>query len=65
MVFIPRRFGEFDFSTSEIRTPIAFPLVVAAVFLFFVLIGAVGFLAERTYPMGDEAARAVLRAEPD
>jgi uncharacterized membrane protein len=41
------------------------PVVVAGVLLFYVLIGAVGFLAERTYPMGDEAARAVLRSEPD
>ena len=41
------------------------PLVVAAVFLFYVLITAVAVLAERTYPMGDEAARAVLRSEPD
>jgi uncharacterized membrane protein len=41
------------------------PLVVAGVFLFYVLMAAIGFLAERTYPMGDEAARGVLRSEPD
>ena len=41
------------------------PLVWLGVVLFYVLISAVGLLAERTYPMGDEAARAVLSSEPD
>src|SRR5919199_2432658 len=41
------------------------PVVWTSVVLFYVLISAVGFLAERTYPMGDEAAPAVLNSEPD
>jgi uncharacterized membrane protein len=36
--------------------------LVAAV---YVLLVAVGLLAKRTYPMGSEAAQAVLRQEPD
>jgi hypothetical protein len=30
-VFVPRRFGELDPPSSEIRTPVAFALVVVAV----------------------------------
>ena len=41
------------------------PLVVATVVLFYMFIAVIGLVAERTYPMGDEAARAVLRSEPD
>jgi hypothetical protein len=30
-----------------------------------VALGAIAVLAQRTYPMGNEAARTVLSAEPD
>jgi uncharacterized membrane protein len=33
--------------------------------VFYLALVAIGFLAKRTYPMGTEAARAVLSAEPD
>jgi uncharacterized membrane protein len=40
-------------------------LVWAGVALFYVALAMVALLAKRTYPMGSEAARAVLSAEPD
>jgi uncharacterized membrane protein len=40
-------------------------LVWAVVVVFYAGLIAVGLLAKRTYPMGSEAARAVLSQEPD
>ena len=40
-------------------------LVWLAVGVFYLLLAAVALLAKRTYPMGTEAARAVLSSEPD
>jgi len=40
-------------------------LVWAVVVVFYVALTAVGLLAQRSYPMGNEAAQAVLRQEPD
>jgi uncharacterized membrane protein len=39
--------------------------VWAAVVVVYVALGAIAVLAQRTYPMGNEAARTVLSAEPD
>ena len=39
--------------------------VWAAVIVFYVTLISVGVLAKRSYPMGTEAARAVLSSEPD
>ncbi len=41
------------------------PVVWACVLAFYAVLIAVAVLAKRTYPMGTEAARAVLSAEPD
>ena len=41
------------------------PLVWLLVAVFYVCLAAIGLLAKRTYPMGTEAARAVLSADPD
>jgi uncharacterized membrane protein len=40
-------------------------VVWAAVVLSYLALAIVGFVAQRTYPMGNEAAQAVLRQEPD
>ena len=40
-------------------------MVWAGVVLFYLVLSAVALLAERRYPMGSEAARAVLSQEPD
>jgi uncharacterized membrane protein len=40
-------------------------VVWAIVVVGYVAITAIGLLAQRTYPMGNEAAQAVLRQEPD
>jgi uncharacterized membrane protein len=40
-------------------------LVWAVVILMYTVLVCVGLLAQRTYPMGNEAAQAVLRQEPD
>jgi uncharacterized membrane protein len=40
-------------------------MVWAAVGVFYVVLAAIALLAKRTYPMGTEAARAVLSSEPD
>ena len=45
--------------------PIPGALVWAVVLVFYAGLIAVAVLARRTYPMGSEAARAVLSQEPD
>jgi uncharacterized membrane protein len=40
-------------------------VVWAAVIAVYVALVCIGVLAQRTYPMGNEAAQAVLRQEPD
>jgi hypothetical protein len=40
-------------------------VVWAVVIAGYVAITAIGLLAQRSYPMGNEAAQAVLRQEPD
>jgi uncharacterized membrane protein len=45
--------------------PIPGAVVWVFVVLFYAALIAVGLLAKRTYPMGSEAARAVLSQEPD
>ncbi len=45
--------------------PVPGVVVWAGVVLFYILLALVGLGAKRTYPMGSEAARAVLSQEPD
>jgi uncharacterized membrane protein len=45
--------------------PIPGPLVWLLVLVFYVGLVAIGVLARRSYPMGSDAARAVLSQEPD
>jgi uncharacterized membrane protein len=40
-------------------------VVWAVILVGYLVLGGIGLLAKRTYPMGTEAARAVLSAEPD
>lgn len=40
-------------------------VVWAAVIVLYVVLAAIGLLAKRRYPMGSEAAQAVLKQEPD
>ena len=41
------------------------PVIWIVVVVVYVALLAIGLLAKRTYPMGSEAAKAVLRQEPD
>ncbi|HET6320107.1 MAG TPA: DUF2270 domain-containing protein [Chloroflexota bacterium] len=57
--------GTGDLVSDAHLGPIPGEVVWACVVLFYVGLIAVGLLARRTYPMGSEAARAILSEEPD
>ena len=57
--------GTGDLLTDAHLGPIPGAVTWSLVVVFYAGLIAVGVLAKRTYPMGSEAAQAVLKQEPD
>jgi len=62
--------GKLEITASDVVAGAAIgripgPLVWLGVAIFYAVLVAIAVLAKRTYPMGTEAARAVLSSEPD